>query len=271
MSKKKSSMSPHDQFFEELRSFAGRVTDKFSTFATGEPEDQLRGPVDRLFGDYSTIISRKIILKGESALHDRLGRPDFAASAEKLLVGYIELKAPGKGANPTLYKGHDREQWKRFKNVPNILYTDGNEWGLYQNAELVDRRIRLNGDIRSDGKTAVVATNAAELFQLFAKFTAWTPIVPDKPKALAGFLAPYCRLIREDVMDALKDSKSPMQDLKREIKKLLFPEAEDVQFADAYAQTVIFALLLAQVEEADVLNLRDAYDTLASHHLLLAR
>jgi len=271
MVKQKTNELPYVQFFNELRSFAEQVTDKFSTFAPGEPEDQLRGPIERLFEEYSSIISQKMILKGESILHNRLGRPDFAATDKKLLIGYIELKAPGKGANPALYKGHDFKQWKRFKNVPNILYTDGNEWGLYQNGELVDRRIRFKGDIRSDSKKAVIENNARELFQLFTNFTSWTPIVPDKSKALAAFLAPFCRLIREDVLDALKDASSPIQELKREIKQLLFPEADDIQFADAYAQTVLFALLLAQMEGADVLKLSDAYGKLESHHLLLSR
>lgn len=271
MAKQISNTSSHIQFFYELQSFAVKVTDKFSAFAAGEPEDQLRSPIERLFGEYSSIISQKFLLKGESTLHNRLGRPDFAATDKKLLIGYIELKAPGKGANPGLYKGHDLKQWKRFKNVPNIMYTDGNEWGLYQNGELVDKRIRFKGDICSHGKKAVIEANARELFQLFAKFTSWTPIVPEKSKALAAFLAPFCRLIREDVLDALKDASSPIQELKKEIKQLLFPEADDVQFADAYAQTVVFALLLAQMEGADVSNLSDAYGKLESHHLLLSR
>jgi len=59
-------ISPHEQFFKELRSFAIQVTDKFSSLAAGEPEDQLRSPVDQLFSKYGSIISQKIILKGQS-------------------------------------------------------------------------------------------------------------------------------------------------------------------------------------------------------------
>jgi hypothetical protein len=271
MPKQKTNNSLYGQLFQELKSFALQVTEKFSNFAAGEPEDQLRGPIESLFGGYGSIISQKIILKGESSLHNRLGRPDFGAIDKNLLIGYIELKAPGKGANPALYKGHDLKQWKRFKNVPNIIYTDGNEWGLYRNGELIEERIKLTGDIRYDGIKAVNEANAKKLFQLFANFTSWTPIVPDKSKALAAFLAPFCQLIREDVLDALTDASSSIQTLKREIKQLLFPEADDAQFADAYAQTIVFALLLARMEGADVLNLSDAYGRLESHHLLLSR
>lgn len=264
-------LAPHEKFFDPLQEFAEQLTAKFSARAAGEPEDQLKSPIDQLFAAYGNIVSNHIVLKGESILAERMGRPDFAAHSGTLPIGYVEIKAPGKGVNPELFKGHDREQWKRFQSVPNIIYTDGNEWALYQNGELSRKRLRLDGDVRTDGKTAVSAQNALDLFQQFSDFTTWTPIVPKNPKELAAFLAPFCRLIREEVLDSLKDSDSPMHSLKREIKTLLFPDANDDQFADAYAQTVIFALLLGQMEGADVLDLRNTYDTLEHHHSLLSR
>lgn len=126
-------------------------------------------------------------------------------------------------------------------------------------------------DICAEGESAVNPEFAAVLFQLFAAFSSWAPIVPRKPKDLAEFLAPYCRLVRGEVEEALINPRSPLQSLKKEIKTLLFPEATDRQFADAYAQTVIFALLLAKLEGADVLDLSDAYLVLESRHLLLSR
>jgi hypothetical protein len=262
---------PQDRFYESLVSFAEQLTAKFLAKAAGEPEDQLKAPVDHLFTAYGKIVSQNVVLKGESHLEGRVGRPDFAAHVGTLPIGYVELKAPGKGANPELFKGHDRDQWRRFQCVPNLLYTDGNEWALFRDGESATKRIRLDGDIRTDGKDAVSERNARDLFQLIAEFAGWKPIVPKNPKELAGFLAPFCQLIRDEVLDSLEDPDSPMHSLKREIKNLLFPDANDHQFADAYAQTVIFALLLGQMEGADVLDLRNTYDTLAHHHSLLSR
>ena len=261
----------HGAFHSALEHFAEQTTAKFTTFAKGEPEDQLKPPVDSLFGKFSDIIRRKLILKGESTLDNRLGKPDFALNDAQLPIGYIELKAPGKGANPAAFRGHDRDQWHRFKSVPNILYTDGNEWAVYQNGEPVGRRIRLAGDVCRDGKKAIVPNNSKDLFHLLVDFIQWTPILPERPRQLAEYLAPFCLLIRGEVLDALKDEGSPLHALKKEIKDLLFPDADDMQFADAYAQTVIFALLLAQMEGADVLDLNNAYSVLAGHHLLLSR
>ncbi len=271
MAKAKLNSLPSEEFHTILETFSEKVTSKFSVFVKGEPEDQLKPPVDTLFSEFGKLIQRNLVLKGESTLENRLGRPDYAVSDKLLPIGYIELKAPGKGANPSRYKGHDRQQWNRFKNVPNILYTDGNEWAVYQNGERIPKLIRLNGDVCTDGKKAISENNSKDLFHLLVDFIQWTPILPQKPKQLAAYLAPFCLLIREEVQDALKDKKSPVQSLKNEIKDLLFPDADDFQFSDAYAQTVIFALLLAQMESADVLDLNNAYNTLASHHLLLSR
>ncbi len=263
--------TPPELFLAALRDFSESVRGKLAIPRSGEPEDQLRGPLEALFEAYSRIISREILLTGEPRLKDRVGKPDFAAHDQKQTIGYVEVKAPGKGADPALFKGHDLEQWRRFQSVPNLFYTDGNQWALYRSGEREGHIVRFPGDVRVEGSAAVNSENATALFQLFAVFSSWTPIVPKKPKDLAEFLAPYCRLIREDVEEALEDSRSPLQSLKKEIKSLLFPEATDRQFADAYAQTVIFALLLAKLEGASVLDLSDAYGVLESHHLLLSR
>jgi len=256
--------------FEALKAFSVSVSAKFSARTEGQPEAQLKSPVEQMIAAYNKLISQKIVLKDESSVV-RIGRPDYAVENNGLLIGYIELKEPEKGANPENYKGHDARQWERFKNIPNLIYTSGNEWALYHNGQLVGRRVQFSGDVCSDGQKAVTVDDAKALFALLASFSSWMPIVPKKAKELAAFLAPFCRLIRDEVIDALGDKKSPMHSLKDEIKKLLFPDADDMRFADAYAQTVVFALLLAHLEKANVLDLRDAYDTLDKDHSLLSR
>lgn len=52
---------------------------------------------------------------------------------------------------------------------------------------------------------------------------------------------------------------------------MLFPDASDEQFADAYAQTVAFGLLLGRSEGADPLELNTAQDALAVQHSLLSK
>ena len=120
---------------EALRNFASAVTEKMGQITHGEPEDQLRAPFENFMDDVATVFGWEVVCTGETPLPERLGRPDYAVHKSKMLAGYVELKAPGVGAVASRFTGHNREQFKRFSSIPNILYTDGNEWALYRNGE----------------------------------------------------------------------------------------------------------------------------------------
>jgi hypothetical protein len=257
--------------FQALAKFAATVTRKAKGLAAGEPEDQLRGPFEVFISEAGKAVGRDVVPKGESRLSGRLGRPDYAVLANGLLAGYAELKAPGVGANPNRFKGHDRQQWQRFQAVSNVLYCDGNEWGLYRNGAEARPLVSLAGDIAVDGASAVRAEDAAALQPLLTDFLYWEPIVPSDARQLAHFIAPICRLLRDDVADSLVSSQSALLQLAIDWRQLLFPDAGDEQFADAYAQTVIFALLLARSEGGKTLDISSAVGALSAKHTLLSR
>ena len=272
-----------------LQKFADAVTAKTKALTHGEPEDQLRGPFEVFMQEAGHILSGQkghVVCAGETRLAGRLGRPDFAVHAGKLLAGYAELKAPGIGATPSRFTGHNADQWKRFKAIPNLIYCDGNDWGLYRSGEAVRPVARLSGDVASDGNKAVTTKDAQAVLGLLTDFLSWQPIIPTKPnglidlRAFADMLAPLCGLLRGDVTDALKDPQSPLRELAKNWRQLLFPDTGDEQFADAYAQTVTFALLLAKSEGADLhppirdpraQALFNAQSALAAQHSLLSR
>ncbi|MBI4832570.1 MAG: N-6 DNA methylase, partial [Candidatus Lindowbacteria bacterium] len=261
-----------------LQTFSADVTAKMSQLTHGEPEDQLRGHFEKFVAGAGRALGWTVVCTGETLLPGRRGRPDFAVHLNKMLVGYVELKAPGGGANPERFApGHNREQWKRFRSLPNILYSDGNEWALYRDGQLASRFIRLSGDVTLEGKKAVGSEDARSLERLLREFLTWQPIIPTDSrgkidlKGFAAMLAPLCRMLRDDVTDALRDPASPLVQLAGDWRDLLFPDASDEQFADAYAQTVTFALLLSRSEGADPLALDSAEKTLASQHNLLSR
>ena len=260
-----------------LRVFAEAVTLKMSQVTAGEPEDQLRGPFENFVAGVAAALGWNVVCTGETPLPGRLGRPDYAVHLNGLLAGYVELKAPGVGATASRFRGHNREQFKRFSAIPNILYTDGNEWVLYRDGGLVDKVVRLPGDVAADGSRAVTAQDAHSVERLLRDYLSWQPIIPTDHKGkidLRGFaamLAPLCRMLRDDVSDALRDPQSPLVQLAKDWRQLLFPDASDEQFADAYAQTVAFALLLGRSEGADPLTLSAAEAALTSQHNLLSR
>ena len=270
-------MPDETAIFTALKRFADAVSAKMNQLSVGEPEDQLRAPFEQFIADVGKIQALKIVCTGETQLPGRIGKPDYAVHTARLLTGYVELKASGTGANPNRFTGHNRDQWKRFKAIPNLLYTDGNEWGLYRTGNAVRPLARMSGDLGTDGKKAVTAKDAQALLPILTDFLSWQPTIPTKAKgkidlaAFADMLAPLCRMLREDVTEALKDPASPLVQLAKDWRQLLFPDASDEQFADAYAQTVTFALLLARSEGADPLALANAQAALAAEHSLLSR
>jgi hypothetical protein len=262
---------------QALQRFGKAVTTKMTQLISGAPEDQLRAPFENFMADIATALGWKIVCTGETPLPNRLGQPDYAVHLNQLLAGYVELKAPGVGANARYFKSRNREQFKRFSAIPNLLYTDGNEWALYRNGKLVGKLICLSGDIAVDGKNAVTNQDSKAVEHLLRDFLSWEPFIPTDHQGkidLEGFaelLAPLCRMLRDDVTDALKDSSSPLVRLATDWRQLLFPDAADEQFADAYAQTVTFALLLGRSEGADPLTLGAAVNELGVQHNLLSR
>lgn len=242
-------MSGDEWLAAAVSEFGADVTAKFATGA-GEAEDHLRAPVERLVKTAGVATGAgDVVLAGEDHLADVRVRPDFAVVVDGALVGHLEVKAPGKGADPSKYRtAHDREQWARLQSLPNVLYTDGCEWGVYRDGERDGELATLTGDVTQVGSAATV--NDGRLATLLTTFLSWTPSPPRSPKALALTAARLCRLLRAEVAELLVDDQG-LQTLARDWRDLLFPQATDEVFADGYAQTVTFALLLARVDGID--------------------
>jgi len=138
--------SKNETILNSLQDFARAVAAKSKQVTAGEPEDQLRTPFETFLQEAGRLFGFQIVSTGETKLSDPLGKPDFAVHKGGLLAGYVELKAPGNGANPNRFKGHDRDQWKKFRAIPNLIYCDGNEWALYHSGERAGKIVRLTGD-----------------------------------------------------------------------------------------------------------------------------
>ena len=215
--------------------------------AIGAPEDQLRGPLETLIRELALLAGLPkgiVTLVGESTLSELATRPDYAVTVENALVGFIEVKAPGKGADPRRFTDpHDKKQWAKLKSLPNILYTDGNAFSIWRDGELQGKIVSLDGDVVSSGtKLSAPPT----LVPLIFDFLSWAPVAPRSVKQLAGTAARLCRLLRDEVSEELETKNVGLTELATEWRGLLFPSASDAEFADGYAQAVTFGLLVAR-------------------------
>jgi hypothetical protein len=77
-------------------------------------------------------------------------------------------------------------------------------------------------------------------------------------------------MVRDDVAIALKDEGLSLSQVANDWRETLFPDADDARFADAYAQTLTYALLLAKLSGVGNVNPDSAASHLDSGHGLLA-
>lgn len=217
---------------------------------TGAPEDNIRAPLEELITALAIAAGQQagwVTLVGESTLSALGTRPDYAVTVRSALTGFIELKAPGKGADPRKFTDpHDKRQWQKLKSLPNLLYSDGQSFSLWQNGALVGQIIHLSGELDSAGAKL---TAPQTLVTLLTDFLSWSPIPPDSPRKLAEVSARLCRLLRDEVLEELENGTQSLTDLATEWRGLLFPQADDAQFADGYAQAVTFGLLMARAQD----------------------
>ena len=237
------------QFEDAVRTFADAVAaDSKSSVAT-KPEDILYDPVRALLnacGDlWSLDADSRQQVKAEG-----VGWPDLGVTTKGLLCGHIELKAPDVSARPESYatSSQNGQQWKRYKALPNLIYTNGSEWSLYHAGKRT-HRVRIADEVR-DGSNTIILDRVPALRRLLYEFLNWEPIAPRSARGLAEFLAPLARFLRDEVRDALGSGSTALTNLSDEWQGVLFAEADEEQFADAFTQTLTYALLLARFEGA---------------------
>ncbi len=234
----------------------GRSAREQLSSGAGEPEEALRAPLVALVKEIGSRYGLQVVPVGEAMLSDLQVRPDYAVQVGGAICGYIEIKKPGLGADaPALTGVHNRRQWERLSNLPNLIYTDGMSWSRYETGVRKGEIVTLDGTLSEGSGELRVST--PEFEQLLVTFLGWAPSPIRNIGALVRAVAPACRLLRDEVADQLArerawvragadSDKQLFSGLAADWRRLLFPTADDDEFADGYAQTVTFGLLYAR-------------------------
>ncbi|MEV0227969.1 type ISP restriction/modification enzyme [Nonomuraea sp. NPDC050786] len=266
-----------DKMAKAVSRFGSTVTAKLR--GDGQPEDQLRAPLERLFKeDVAAAMGVSVEMFGETSLATLGVRPDYGVDVAGARVGYIELKAPGRGV-PTTWtpNKHEKNQWEKLRLLPNVLYTDGCQWALYRDGELIGQVARLDGDIRKAG--AKLAPADGEFSRIVTDFLLWKPTPPRNVRQLVRAVAGLCKLLRTEVLESIdrehrgEEKTKFFTELATDWRKLLFPGLTHEEFADSYAQTVTFALLLARVDGIafETRSLSQIASQLGKNHSLMGK
>ena len=144
-------MSPESRddwaFLEAVEAFASAVAQRFAAPVDAQPEAQLTEPVGALLRACGATMEREVDWNPQPRAEGGIGWPDLGVTVGGLLCGYVELKAPDVDARPERFGGQNHEQWKRYRALPNLIYTNGSEWGLYRTGERACR-VRIADNMR---------------------------------------------------------------------------------------------------------------------------
>lgn len=270
--------------FNSLIAEFGRQVRENLRVGDGEPEAQLTNPVATLLQDFGALHSMKVVTVRETSLKtaggglvsEGLVRPDYAITVDGVLTGYVELKAPGKNIDPASFskKSHEYRQWQRLRNLPNLLYTNGTEWRLYRYGEPVLTStgydaVHMHGSFSGHGTLS--APDALATF--FLNFLRWVPAPIKSADQLVETLAPLAALLREEMLLGLSAQEKtykaeqakakkkgeedfvippPLVGLRKDWRDTLAPSTSNEEFADSFAQTVVFSLVVALSEGHDL-------------------
>lgn len=209
-----------------------------------------------------------------------IGRPDLAiVTPGKLSTSFIELKSPEKPIDPKLFRGHDRQQFARFKELPLLGFSNFSSARLYSSGRLIEQVDLVPGAVvsRTASNKEIDQSIQAEHAVASLRFVEHLVLAelppPRNAKAAAHSLAHAARLVRELVFElvcnnerpaSVRDS-APLIQVREEFRDVLFAKAKaggydddgsefDRLFASAFAQTLAFGLLLAREASGQVVD-----------------
>ncbi len=193
-----------------------------------------------------------------------VGRPDLAFAHEGSPArAFIELKEPRLRLDPKKFTGHNKEQFARFSNLPLWALCNFEQIQLYRRDELEAEALVvpatvLDPDTADRRATRIIHNHDSGGFRtILQKLASAEPPVPETPAEVATNLAHAARLVRDVVSDHCRSGAVDpvVSDLRVDFIETLFaraeaggydPTDENSLFANAFAQTLLFGLLLAR-------------------------
>lgn len=188
------------------------------------------------------------------------GTPDFRIEVDDAIIGYIETKP----IDDNLDKVLKSKQLKKYLPIThNLILTNYSEFILVKNQEVVDRIVLFYLTDLEAKSAKLRDENVQSTANLFKKFFISEPLKIGDAKELAVHLAERGRIVKEFILEILKDSSGSIfskkvADLYQVFKDTLVEDLSEEEFADAYAQTVIYGFFLAFLQSNKRISIDDA-------------
>ena len=214
---------------------------EIATLATDGDATELsyRTPIENMLQAAVVEFGIDVVILQEPGRVKNIGAPDFRISAKGGgVIGYVECKKPG----ADLQKLTTKSQLEKYRALSgNILLTDSWRWLLLRDGKKIK-------DITLTEKPA--AQTKAEFTAMLRTFMEAEAEKIGDAKRLAEALARRCAILREGLEAHENDdpAQSRLHGVLEDFRTALDAELSFAQFADTFAQTLVYSLLLAKLK-----------------------
>ena len=220
-------------------------------------EGSYRTPIETMLQDAANEFGADVDILQEPGRAKGLGSPDFRVSSKGGgIVGYVECKAPG--AN--LHELTTKTQIQKYRALSeNILFTDSFRWLYLRGGDTV-------ADVRLSDRSDYEA--ASGMLRTF--LTADATRIGNSGH-LAAALAQRCAMLRKGLALYKGDKTLRLNGLLGEFRKALDENMDFPRFADVFAQTLIYSLLMAKINSpaGDKLTLSSASERITENFAVI--
>lgn len=175
-------------------------------------------------------------------------KPDYIVLKNKVPLLYIEVKKVGEDLN----KIEQSNQADRYFGYTNLIISDYVEFRFFRNGQRYDDIISL-GDIHNKQRSITPrAENAERLVRTMIDFVASQKEPIKSGKHLAKIMGGKAQRIRDNVIAFLHTESTDKDELirmRKFIKDHLIENFTDEDFADMYAQTLVYGLFAARYND----------------------
>jgi len=239
----------HDNKFENMIDFKKYIKELQSVSIDELTEHSKRFALETLLREVAeTVVSKnEIKVLHEPKRKDNYGSPDFKIYTESSIIGYIENKKITENLDKVLKSA----QIKKYRELsPNILLTNYLDFVWIKGDNIQRETLCSREDLT--GFKNLSGLNSIGVTSILTNFFSEAPIGIATAKDLAFALAIRSKNLKDFLNDDLENQenvaeKTRLVGLYDTFKSHIFNELTISEFADAFAQMLVYGLFLAKL------------------------
>lgn len=208
-----------------------------------------------------SLSGQKISILHEPKREGKFGSPDFKITHTESIIGYVENKK----IEENLDKIIKSDQIKKYQALSdNLLITNYIEWVWIKEGKIQQRETLCFLTDIEDKRKKLDKIKVETVEKLIKSFFSQAPKEIADAKKLAIALAVRAKLLKDFLLDELQrqvieQTEGRLYQLFETFKSFVFHELTVDEFADAFAQNLVYGLLLAKLNaDTQIVNLYNA-------------